>query len=472
MAHIHYSTTKKGVLVAKIQAYGKDPATGRPKIYPKSVRNEEGLTEAKFKKKMNLLAAEFEEEIAKLYKNSLEFFHTRVLTFSELASEWISGINAHQSHNYYLRATDVCKLFNDYLQTVGLDKQPISEIRVRDVQLFINSFEKGYIKGKPIAQLKKTLPKEVNFRELAREKILSRPSSYGMNNENKKILLSSAEELCKKYGLKFNTYFEDVTERCQYSPETIKGYRRILRTLFNEAVRYEWITKNPVCATKIGATKGNDTMRAVEEKEVFSFKETQDFLQALDGVFDEFIHRVVPIKLMLLCGLRIGEICGLRWTDIDFEKRTVNIIRSRLVSREKGIYEKDPKSKTSKRTVPIPAPLIEDLKKYYKWFEIADINFKKKLDQYYIASTIYRTPIYPTSMRNWLCNFEEKNGFKHISCHGLRHTYCSILLSQNVPIQTVSRYMGHSDSTVTLQVYAHFIPDTQEKVIDALDKLF
>ena len=175
---------------------------------------------------------------------------------------------------------------------------------------------------------------------------------------------------------------------------------------------------------------------------------------------------------MLLCGLRIGEICGLRWTDIDFEKRTVNIIRSRLVSREKGIYEKDPKSKTSKRTVPIPAPLIEDLKKYYKWFEIADINFKKKLDQYYIASTIYRTPIYPTSMRNWLCNFEEKKGFKHISCHGLRHTYCSILLSQNVPIQTVSRYMGHSDSTVTLQVYAHFIPDTQEKVIDALDKLF
>ena len=68
--------------------------------------------------------------------------------------------------------------------------------------------------------------------------------------------------------------------------------------------------------------------------------------------------------------------------------------------------------------------------------------------------------------------FEKKNGFKHISCHGLRHTYCSILLSQNVPIQTVSRYMGHSDSTVTLQVYAHFIPDTQEKVIDALDKLF
>lgn len=112
------------------------------------------------------------------------------------------------------------------------------------------------------------------------------------------------------------------------------------------------------------------------------------------------------------------------------------------------------------------------MKKYYKWFEIADTNFAKKLNQYYLTCTIYRTPIYPQSLRQWLVSIEEKHGFKHISCHGLRHTYCSILLSQNVPIQTVSRYMGHSDSTVTLQVYAHFIPDTQEKVIDALDKLF
>lgn len=52
------------------------------------------------------------------------------------------------------------------------------------------------------------------------------------------------------------------------------------------------------------------------------------------------------------------------------------------------------------------------------------------------------------------------------------NVFQEFLLSQNVPIQTVSRYMGHSDSTVTLEVYAHFIPDTQEKVIDALDKLF
>ncbi len=109
-----------------------------------------------------------------------------------------------------------------------------------------------------------------------------------------------------------------------YSAETIKGYRRILRTLFNEAVRYEWITKNPVCGTKIGAGNSNTSLRAVPEKEVFSFKEAQEFLE---------------------------------------------------------------------------------------------------------------------------------------------------LLSQSLPIQTVSKYMGHSDSTVTLEVYSHFIPDTQEKVVFALNNI-
>ena len=49
--------------------------------------------------------------------------------------------------------------------------------------------------------------------------------------------------------------------------------------------------------------------------------------------------------------------------------------------------------------------------------------------------------------------------------------YCSLLLSQNVPIQTVSKYMGHSDSTITLEVYSHFIPDTQEKAVFALNNL-
>ena len=119
----------------------------------------------------------------------------------------------------------------------------------------------------------------------------------------------------------------------------------------------------------------------------------------------------------------------------------------------------------------MPDNLVDDLKNYKEWFRIADDHFDEKQDEYYLAVGLDREPLFPGTMRHWLTTLEAKHGFKHVSCHGLRHTYCSLLLSQNVPIQTVSKYMGHSDSTIILEVYSHFIPDTQEKVIFALNSL-
>ncbi len=115
--------------------------------------------------------------------------------------------------------------------------------------------------------------------------------------------------------------------------------------------------------------------------------------------------------------------------------------------------------------------LVTDLKQFEDWFREADENFDKKRDQYYIVSNISREPVYPQSLAIWLKDFEERNGIKRVSIHGLRHTYCSLLLSQNVPIQTVAKYMRHSDSTITLKVYSHFIPDTQEQVLSVLDNI-
>ena len=119
----------------------------------------------------------------------------------------------------------------------------------------------------------------------------------------------------------------------------------------------------------------------------------------------------------------------------------------------------------------MPDSLVEELKKYKKWFEIVDSDFNNKLDEYYLTVNIYREPEHPGTARKRLKMFEQKYNLKNITCHGLRHTYCSLLLAQNVPIQTVTKYMGHSDSTVTLKVYSHFIPDTQEKIRHVLNSL-
>ena len=213
-----------------------------------------------------------------------------------------------------------------------------------------------------------------------------------------------------------------------------------------------------------------DTSR-VAEKEVFSLSEVQEILTQLDKLPEDRITMRVCVKIMLLTGIRNAELHGLRWSDIDFEKHILHIRRNRLYSVDIGMYEKTPKTRTSTRDIPIPDDLYQDLILYREWFRIADKRFDKKLDEYYLAVGVDREPLHPATMNKWLTDFEKRIGLKRVSCHGLRHTYCSLLLSQNVPIQTVSKYMGHSDSTVTLKVYSHFIPDTQEQVITALNGL-
>lgn len=317
----------------------------------------------------------------------------------------------------------------------------------------------------------KSLPAKVNLRELDREHILNRNMSYNMCHKKCHIPKDKAVQICSLYQLDLAEFFEDVIDVKQYALETVKGHRRILRAIFNEAVRYEWITKNPVSATKIGVGNNNTSLKAITEKEVLTVSEMQQFIQALNKLGEEKINRKVVLETMLLTGIRKAEMAGLRWSDVDFDNRVIHIKRNKLYSLKKGTYEKAPKTKSSVRDIPIPDILIADLKAYYEWFKITDKDFDNKLDQYYLSSTIYRQPADANAPYTWLKKFLFDNGFKHRGCHSLRHTYCSILLSQNVPIQTVSKYMGHSDSSVTLQVYSHFIPDTQEKVLNVLNSI-
>lgn len=469
MAYFKITKNSEGKLVAKVQISGKEPGTGKTKLYVKRFYNTDNLSEAKFRKQVDLLAAQLEREINIAYQNS-EQIYTKVLTFSELMSEWKATVKANQSLNYYMRVCETEKRFTAFLKERKLDDKPISDIRVRDIQLFLNSFSE-YKKNGNMYRLKKDFPKTVSMRELADKKIIDRNASYNLRRKGTNIGIGVAKRICEYCNINLEEYFEEAENTRPYSQETIKGYRRVLRTLFNEAVRYEWITKNPVCSTKIGAGNNNAFLRAVEEKEVFSIAETKDFLQKLDELGDEFINKKTVLKIMLLTGVRSAEMLGLKWSDVDFKKKVIKVRRNRLYASSVGIYEKAPKTKTSLRDIPMPDALVYDLKRYYDWFKLADDDFEYNRSDYYLAVNIYREPLGAGTIAKWLERFEIQNGFKHVSCHGLRHTYCSMLLSQNVPIQTVSKYMGHSDSTITLQVYSHFLPDTAEKVVTALNNI-
>ena len=110
--------------------------------------------------------------------------------------EWQANIKANLSISYYLRAQEVGRKFNAFLIEQHLDDKPISVITVRDVQMFLNSFaQKGY-QTIPTVKVKKDFPKTVNFRELAREHIITRCSSYGLRRKGNSIEKETAIAIC------------------------------------------------------------------------------------------------------------------------------------------------------------------------------------------------------------------------------------------------------------------------------------
>lgn len=471
MAYFKIEKNKRGELVAKIQASGKNPQTGENSVFSKRVYNEDGLSDAKFRRFVERAAREFEDEVRDAYEKDYQEVRTRIPTFPELISEWKENVKKTLSYSYYLRVDDTEQKFNAFLKEKRLYKLPVSEIKVREIQLFLNQYLTGTYERAETSRMIKDFAPFVNLRALEREGIISRNASYNLRFKETNIHTETAERICERYGLDFDDYFEKSMSVQQYSIETVKGLRRVLRTVFNEALRFEWIQKNPVVGTKLNAVNSNVSLKPIKEKEVFSMSEAKEFIRRLDALPEDMNYRRIPLKFMLLTGVRIAEMNGLRWSDIDFVEKVVHIRRNRLYAKALGYYEKDPKTKNSTRDIPLPDVLIKDLLKFEEWFRLADDDFDIKKDEYYVASNIYRQPVGESTVTHWLKKYEKEWGTKDISCHGLRHTYCSLLLSQNVPIQTVSKYMGHSDSTITLKVYSHFIPDTASKALHVLDNI-
>ena len=173
MAYYKITKNKKGELVARIQASGKDVATGKNKIYTKRIHNENKLTDAKFRKYIEKAATEFENEIQEAYKEGTTEIRIRVPTFEELMFEWMENIKANLSYSYYKKAEETSKKFGAFLKDQKLDRLPINEIKVRDIQIFLNSFSLGTYEGTPTVKLKKDFPTTVNFRELLNENIVN-----------------------------------------------------------------------------------------------------------------------------------------------------------------------------------------------------------------------------------------------------------------------------------------------------------
>lgn len=267
------------------------------------------------------------------------------------------------------------------------------------------------------------------------------------------------------------------------APLTIRTVHRVASSIFKEAVNLELIPSNPVSRVRPPKLIDNLKVKVMSKEEVGRF--LIECRKHPHGIIFEFA---------LETGMRPQEYLALRWTDIDLKKRTAQVVRALVYDRAGGgFYFKEPKTKKSRRTIPLSKQLcdklIEHQSKQKLYIQELHERIRRKCSPY----REYRKEI----NKQWLENHKELNlvfpskeftplkdvninkryfkpiaaaaGLdKDLSPYSCRHTTATLLLQANINPKIVSERLGHAGIAITLETYSHVLPHMQE---DATDRL-
>lgn len=252
-------------------------------------------------------------------------------------------------------------------------------------------------------------------------------------------------------------------ETSNLSPTTVHRVHEVLSSMFSSALRWNLVPSNP-CTNAI-KPKFKRTKMSCYDKETAS--------KMLNKLFE-----IAPLKyqcfvtLAILGGFRRGEIVGLHWEDIDFKNKTITINRSACYLGRQGIMEKVPKTDSSNRTIAISDTCISLLKRWRA--EQGEMRLALG-DKWHGVKNIFTTDdgriMNPATGPKWFSGFLKKNGFPQIRFHDLRHTFASILVSENVDIKTVSHKLGHASPSTTYAYYVHDFESTDRASTKLLEDI-
>lgn len=179
------------------------------------------------------------------------------------------------------------------------------------------------------------------------------------------------------------------------------------------------------------------------------------------------------LPLALYTGLRKGELLALTWEDIDYDKKLLNVNKSRTGSRKNVTMQiTTPKTKSSNRKIPINDFVIGELKaekqRQEDYAKLLGNGYDKSHD--FIVRTVFGKPYVNLSAINRVVNrLTENAGLPHCMIHGFRHSVASILDDNGVPIQDISVLLGHESVNTTERIYINRRKTAKEATINTLD---
>lgn len=417
---------------------------------------EPGLTRRQMEKELDRQAVLFEEQC-----------HTgQVLDgnikFADFAEKWFKDYAEKQ-----LRPTTVARYrllmprINAAIGHIRLDKlQPhhlmqfynnLAETGVRDDMRYKSAIDfKTLLKNHSMT--KRELAKKANI------------SVYVLNSVTRgnNISENSAQKISKTLNLPLAKLFSASTDKDTLSVNTILHHHRLISSILSIAVKWQLIFSNPCNRVVLPKNKRREAVYLDE-------KQAAQMLQALEN---ESLQHQVIVKLLLYTGMRRGELCGLEWKDIDFERAVISVRRSSLYLSGKGVFEDETKNETSERCMKVSDDVIAML----RIWRAEQAKERLRLgDQWQNSDRLFTAwngaPIRPDVITAWFHKFVTKNGLPPIHVHSLRHTNATLLIAAGTNLTTVAARLGHANTTTTSKIYAHAIKSADQAAAEALQNI-
>jgi integrase len=244
------------------------------------------------------------------------------------------------------------------------------------------------------------------------------------------------------------------------SAATLRHVYKLIRNALGDAYRMELVTRN--VATQVKAPP-----LARERRPLLGLAEARNLLKVIEGERLEALY-----VLALTTGLRRGELVALRWDDINLGSRQLHVRRAmQRVDGKLRIVE--PKTSSSLRTVALPWLAVRHLQEHKKRQDAERRVLGDAWQEHWLVfPSSIGTPIEPRNVNRRWDELRKRAGLDWLRLHDLRHGYATFLVAKRVPPRAIMEVLGHAEIGVTMNTYAHVLPELRQEAADAIDELF